>query len=106
MNINIMSRVIKPGNLEVHNIFYSSVYKKRDNLPQNARIGLMQIFHANENVPFPEFSTNNYLAFSFPEKNFRDEWSDNFSFDIRGERIIAKSNLDNYFEIGSFCQND
>ena len=66
----------------------------------------MQIFHPNKNAPFAEYFTNNYTAFDFPLKTYRDEDSTAFSFDVRGEKIIAKSSHDNYFEIGSFCTND
>ena len=45
-------------------------------------------------------------AFILPEKDDDDTQSYSFSFDIQGEKIIAKYSHDNYIEVGSYCQND
>lgn len=110
-NIQLVSNVLEPAKMEVHNLFYSSVNflevsDIQDPSKQNARIGLLQMFHPSEHAPFPQFFLNNYAAFSLPLKSYKDELSSAFSFDIRGDKIISKSSHDNYFEIGSFCAND
>ena len=49
---------------------------------------------------------NDYNAISFAPKTKLDEESNQFSFDVSGEKVIAKSSNDNYFQIGSFCHYD
>ena len=110
-SIDIVSRVLSPGQMEVHSLFYSSVNQLQlsalqDPSKQNVRLGLLQMYHPSAYAPAPEFWINNYTAFQMPLKSYQDQMSASFSFAFWNNIIIGKAGHDNYFEIGSFCYND
>lgn len=66
-SLQLQSRIIGPKSLEVHSLFYSSVNNLeltefQDPSKQNARIGLLQMYHPSEYAPAPEFWINNQSA--------------------------------------------
>ena len=102
--IRMTSQLMKPTGIEVEYMYYSYMYDQ--NGLQNYGIGILSIFHESESSSFANQVVNDYDAIRFAPKTKIDEQSNQFSFDVNGEKIIAKSSNDNYFHIGSFCHYD
>ena len=95
---------MEPTKIEVEYMYYSYMYYS--NGLKNYGIGILSIFHNKESDTFAKQVVNDYDAIRFAPKTNLDDESDKFSFDVNGEKVIAKSSNDNYFHIGSFCHFD